>query len=136
MYTFQLALWKRSTRFTMNEILNADEEDQKLEKIHLLRKFYKRKAIQTRNEEIEALKTGIDVDDLKVGNLVRKRKSPSQRGTKLESQWEDPFWIVKKCGNGSYWVQGISGNTYKVNRRDLQYIQDDSEGFFIEDEVV
>lgn len=62
---------------------------------------------------------------MKVGQLVRKRKSPIEIRNKLESKWSDSFWIVKTIGKGCYWVQGISGNTLKVNRQDLDPILDD-----------
>ena len=58
------------------------------------------------------------MDDLDVGMIVNKRRSPIQRKHKLESEFIGPYWIVRKLRNGCYWIQGLNGNTIKINRKD------------------
>ena len=61
---------------------------------------------------------------MQIGQVVRRRKTPAEKGSKLEALWTDPWWITKVIGKGCYWIQGLTGRTHKVNRKDIDPIKD------------
>ncbi|KRH93475.1 LTR retrotransposon [Pseudoloma neurophilia] len=121
---FKLLYGRDPYDYTLEKLSNEHHKTKSLAEINLIRKELMENVINKRLSEIEKLPTGNSPDDLQVGQLVRKRKSPLEKGNKLDPLWTDPFWITKKVGRGCYWIQGLSGNTMKVNRRDLDPIDD------------
>ena len=53
------------------------------------------KAIFNRNAEISKLVSGKNPEDLKVGQVVRRRKAPLEIENKLHIEWSEPYWVVK-----------------------------------------
>ena len=47
--------------------------------------------------------------DFEVGSLVLKRNRKESREGKLAANWEDPYRVYAKLGNGAYYLENIQG---------------------------
>ncbi|KRH94995.1 pol polyprotein [Pseudoloma neurophilia] len=109
--------------FTLSRLLGSKFKSVVLEEIDRIRAGQIQKVIQIRNNEIAGCRPDESPDDLVVGQVVRRRKTPSEQGCRLVPCWTDPWWITKVLGKGCYWIQGVSGSTDKVNLRDIDLLK-------------
>ncbi|KRH94792.1 pol polyprotein, partial [Pseudoloma neurophilia] len=113
--------------FSLDNLTNVMISDKSIGELDKIRNKLINETIKKREKEMADLPKKDLPDDLKEGQLVRKRKFAYEMGSKFESSWSVPFWIIKNNGKGCYWIRCLDGNTFKINRRDIDPIEQDNE---------
>lgn len=137
MLAIQVTLWARTLWFKLEEITGTIIENKTLDELERIRNHFIDETKQWREKEIQKCKGLEYPGTLEVGTVVHRKNTPIEWTLKLESNWTGPFWIIKNVGKRFHWIQGVSGNTMKVNRKDIDHLpQYEIEGLIFEEEAV
>jgi hypothetical protein len=108
-------------------ILIEEDNDLIFERIKASLDYLHQEEREIRDREIANLKHGSVTEDLKVNDVVLRKKLKEELESKLDSKWKGPYLVVENVGKGGYIIKDFFNNEFTVNRKDLSPVTETEE---------
>lgn len=93
---FKIIFGKKPHMCSLEEILPDVQRDVNVQELDKIRSYYIEKSKTARRMDIQINSSGKSTEDLRVNELVRRRRPPQERSSKLDSEWlPEPFWVIE-----------------------------------------